>query len=382
MNKIANYFDYAAATPLLLGAQKAMEPYFSSEFYNPSALYLKARQNRLALESARSTIAQGLGAKPLEVIFTAGGTEANNLAIRGVLANHPQAKVLVSAIEHESVLAPANPYDCQQLPVDDKGIVKIDDLKKALTDEVVLISVMYANNEIGAIQPIREISQIIKLANKSRQNRGVKPLLFHSDACQAVNYLDMQVDKLGVDLMTINAGKIYGPKQCGALYVRSGLVLQPLILGGGQEQGWRSGTQNLANIVGFAKAWQIIRQDYQKEAKRLGELCDKFIADTKEHIPEVVINGPVGHSRLANNISLSVKGVDNERLVMMLDELGFQVATGSACSAASDEPSHVLRALGKTDDESRSTIRITLGRYTTTKSLNDLARALEKLAKK
>jgi cysteine desulfurase len=198
MNKIANYFDYAAATPLLPEAREAMGPYFSSEFYNPSALYLKARQNRLVLESARRVIAQGLGAKPLEIIFTAGGTEANNLAIRGVLANHPKAKVLVSAIEHESVLAPASLYNCQQLPVDARGIVKIDALQKALTDEVVLISVMYANNEIGAIQPIREISQIIKLVNKSRQNRGVKLLLFHSDACQAVNYLDMQVDKLGL----------------------------------------------------------------------------------------------------------------------------------------------------------------------------------------
>ena len=376
--KLANYFDYAAATPLLPEAQKAMEPYLSDKFYNPSALYLDARQNRLALELARSDIAKGLGAKPIEIIFTAGGTEANNLAIKGIMEQHPDSKILVSNIEHESVLAPAKLFDYQLLPVDKKGIVKLDNLNKAITDKVALISVMYANNEIGTIQPIREIAKIVKLINQNRQNRGVKPLLFHTDACQTANYLDLHVNKLGVDLMTINSGKIYGPKQCGALYIKSGIKLKPLILGGGQEFGLRSGTINLANIIGFATAWKVVRQDYQLESKRLCHLRDDFISSVKAKFPKVIINGPSDHNRLANNISLSFENVDNERLVMTLDEYGCKVASGSACSATSDEPSHVLRAVGLSEELSRGTIRITLGRYTSQASLKGLLRALIK----
>ncbi len=382
ISRFANYFDYAASTPLLPEAKTAMEPYFSERFYNPSALYLGARTNRLALEASRATIARGLGAKPVEVIFTAGGTEANSLAIRGILEARPESKVLVSAIEHESVLAPAKLFDCQLLPVDKKGTVKLDVLEKAITDKVALISVMYANNEIGTIQPIREIAQIVKLVNKDRQNRGVKPLLFHTDACQAANYLDMQVNKLGVDLMTINSGKIYGPKQCGALYVKSGVRLKPLILGGGQEFGLRSGTVNLANVIGFTVAWELIRQDYQEEARRLSQLRDEFIEGVKGKVPSIVVNGPSGQNRLANNISLSFKNVDNERLVMVLDECGFQVASGSACSAASDEPSHVLRAVGLNKNLSRGTIRIALGRYSNGTSLKNLLQGLVKAVAK
>ena len=347
MTKLANYFDYAAATPLLPQVQAAMLPYLKVAFHNPSALYLASRNNRLALEAARSVIAKGLGSKPTEIIFTAGGTEANNLAIRGIMEAYPKAKCLVSAIEHDSVLAPAKLYKHRLLLVDKRGFVNVDNLPKIIDDKTVLVSIMYANNEVGTIQPLRQISQIIKEIRKDRINRGVKlPLYFHSDACQAANYLDMQVDKLGVDLLTINAGKIYGPKQCGALFVARGTNLQPQILGGGQERGLRSGTQNLANIVGFAKAWAIVRQDYRKEARRLEVLRDEFINNCVEQIPNTTIHGPLNEGRLANNINLAIKSVDNEWLVMSLDEAGFEVATGSACSASNNEPSHVFSSYG------------------------------------
>jgi cysteine desulfurase len=230
---------------------------------------------------------------------------------------------------------------------------------------------------------MREDSSIVKKIRLDRKRRDVKlPLYFHTDACQAANYLDMQVSRLGVDLLTLNAGKIYGPKQCGALYVKKGVSLKPLILGGGQEWNLRSGTENLANIVGFAAAWQKIRVDYRDEAYRLSKLRDSFFKFINDQIPSAVINGPKGSGRLPNNIHLTFPGQDNERLLMWLDERGFQVATGSACSASSDEPSHVLKAMGLSDEAARSSLRITLGRYTTEKSLQDLGKALLKAVAK
>lgn len=380
MTNYEYYFDYAAATPLLPEAQKAMQPFWQQRFYNPSALYLGARENHQTLETARHTIAEGLGARPTEIIFTAGGTEANNLAIRGVLEEFKNSSVITCAIEHDSVLQPAKLYNHNILGVDNKGFVQLNSLKKAISDETVLVSIMYANNEIGTIEPIKEIIRIIGEINTDRQKRHVnQPLYLHSDACQAANYLDMQVSRLGVDLMTINAGKIYGPKQCGTLYVRSGVKLKPLILGGGQEWNKRSGTENLANIVGFAKTLSQVRKDYKTETIRLANLRDGFLREIAQKLPSVVINGPADSKRLANNIHITIPNQDNERLTMLLDEIGIQVANGSACSASSDEPSHVLKAIGLTDKAAQSSLRITLGRYTTKKSLKDLSLELAEL---
>lgn len=380
MADLKNYFDYAAATPLLPEVEAAMQPFWRQRFYNPSALYLEARKNRQTLEAARHIIAQGLGARLAEIVFTAGGTEANNLAIRGVLEEFNGGNIVTCAIEHDSVLRSAKLFNNHIVSVDNKGFVRLDNLKKAISDKTVLVSIIYASNEIGTIQPIKEISKVIGDIKVDRQKRRIEtPLYFHTDACQAANYLDMQISRLGVDLMTINAGKIYGPKQCGALCVRSGVKLKPLILGGGQEWNKRSGSENLAGIVGFATAWQQIRATYHIETKRLANLRDNFFKQINQKLPKVIINGPLGSKRLANNVNITIPNQDNERLVMLLDELGMQVASGSACSASSDEPSHVLKAIGLTNEAAGSSLRISLGHYTTEKSLNHLVNILAKL---
>jgi cysteine desulfurase len=379
MESAKNYFDYAAATPLLPEVLVSMEPYLKDKFYNASGLYLGAKTNYQAIVEARHVIARGLGAKPTEIVFTAGGSEANNLAIRGIMESYPSSNMIVSSIEHESVLRPSNLFATKTVKVDKQGVVKLDDLKSKIDKKTVLVSIMYANNEIGSIQPIRKIAKLIKEIRQSRESKGNQtPIYLHSDACQAGNFLDMQVFKLGVDLLTINSGKIYGPKQCGALYVKTGLILKPLIFGGGQEWGLRSGTENIANIVGFATAWQKVRSNYHEEAERLTIIRDNFIS--KNLTPVVFqLNGPKSTNRLANNIHITIDGKDNEIMAMVLDEKGFQVAIGSACSASSEEPSHVLKAIGLTDEQARSSLRITLGFYTTDKSLENLGKTLNKL---
>jgi cysteine desulfurase len=362
MANLENYFDYAATTPMLPEAARAMEPFFADQFYNPSAIYLGARANRQALDGFRQTVSSGLGVRPTEIVFTAGGTEANNIAIYGVMAQYPNGHIVAAAIEHDSVLKPATQFAHTIVGVDDKGFINVASVAKAITDSTVLVSIMYANNELGTIQPIREIAQHIQEVRNLRKKKGNNtPIYFHTDACQASNYLDMQVSRLGVDLLTINSGKIYGPKQTGALFIRAGIVLKPLILGGGQEWGMRSGTENLANIAGFATAWQKVRNTYHAEAKRLTILRDSCITQLEE-IAGLRLNGPKGNNRLANNIHITIAGKDNERMLMELDEAGFQVATGSACSASNDEPSHVLAAIGLTDTDAQNSIRITLGR--------------------
>lgn len=379
MPAIQNYFDYAAATPLLPEAVNAMRPYFRERFYNPSAIYLDARANRLALDDMRHEFAKSIGARSPEIIFLAGGTEANNLAIKGILSQFKDGHAITSAVEHDSVLKPIKGFDHTIIGVNTKGIVNPLDIKQAITNKTVLVSIMYVNNEVGAIQPIKQIAELISAIRQSRRKAGNKlPLLLHTDACQAGNYIGMNVARLGVDLMTINSGKVYGPKQTGALYVRTGTVLSPLIVGGGQEWGLRSGSENLANISGFVAAWQKARSVSISEAKRLTELRDKAISYLEKELPNCQINGPSGNRRIANNIHITIPGVDNERLLMQLDEKGFQVATGSACSASNDEPSHVLKAIGLTDKQAQSSIRITLGRYTTEASLSKLLKTLVK----
>lgn len=378
-NNISGYFDYAATTPLSSEAKLAMEPYLTDKFYNPSALYLGAQQNKKDLNFFRSVIAQGLGAKTSEVFFTAGGTEANNLAIQGVMNLNPGSNVVISSIEHESVIAPAGLYDYKFVSVNPNGIVELDQLERTIDDETVLVSIMYANNEVGAIQPIKEISKILFKIREDRQSRGnKKPLYFHSDACQAVNYLDMHMSRLGVDLLTVNSGKIYGPKQCGALYIKTGVNLRPIILGGGQEFGKRSGTENLANIAGFATAWDIAVKNAGAESKRLSELSAKMQSILELKLKDLVLNGPTGYKRLANNINITIPGIDNERILMMLDELGFQVAIGSACSANHGGASHVLKAMGIENEAARSTLRISMGKFTDDASIKQFADALIK----
>ncbi|HEX3568919.1 MAG TPA: cysteine desulfurase family protein [Candidatus Saccharimonadales bacterium] len=358
------YLDYAAATPMDEQVKAAMLPYFADQFYNPSATYLAAQAVRKEVDAARARIAHWFGARPREVIFTAGGTEANNLAMHGVMRQFPDGNVVVSAIEHDAIVRPASQYSCRIAPVSEQGVVDVEKLISLVDDNTVLVSVMYANNEVGTIQPIRQIGQQIAAIRRERQKQGnPKPLYFHTDACQAAAYLDLHAARLGVDLMTINAGKIYGPKQCGALFVGAHVQLMPDIVGGGQERGLRSGTENVAGIVGLATALDLVQERRHDESERLQALQQLFLAELVQALPGVHINGSLKH-RLPNNVHITIPGQDNERLLMQLDEAGIQCAAGSACSASNEEPSHVLRAMGISDELAQASLRITMGRQT------------------
>jgi cysteine desulfurase len=358
------YFDHAAATPLDERVLQTMQPYYAVQFYNPSASYEPARQVAAALRQARSDVASRLGARPSEIYFTAGGTEADNLAVHGIMRRYPSANLVVSAIEHDAVLKPAAKHDVRIAGVSKRGFVELDDLRSKIDENTVLVSVMYANNEIGTIQPLREVAAYISDVREQRKRSGNRlPLYLHSDACQAANYLDLHVSRLGADLMTVNGGKIYGPKQSGALFVKGGIGLEPLLQGGGQEHGLRSGTENVPAFIGFAKALDIAQQSRQDEVRRLKELQDSFVSRLGAKVPQAIINGSM-KKRLPNNLHLTIPRQDNERLLLQLEARGVLAAAGSACSASSQEPSHVLRAIGLSDDEARASLRFSMGRLT------------------
>jgi cysteine desulfurase len=370
------YFDYAAATPVDERVVAAMLPYLSDKFYNPSATYGPARAVAQQLADARASVAHWLGARPSEIVFTAGGTEANNLAIHGVMSQFPDGNIVVSAIEHEAVLQPASRYDCRQVTVDHQGFIDLAGLKQAIDRQTVLVSVMYANNEIGTIEPLRDIAQVIQTERDRRRQAGdSRPLYLHTDACQAANYLDLHAARLGVDLMTINGGKIYGPKQSGVLYVRSGVTLQPLIQGGGQERGLRNGTENVAAAIGFAAALDLVQAERHVEVRRLQALQNKFLKALAEQLPQVIINGAT-KKRLPNNVHITVPSQDNERLLLKLESQGILAAAGSACSASNDEPSHVLRAIGLSSADAQASLRFSLGRQTTSEQIDRVVTAL------
>ena len=357
------YLDYAAATPIDPKVVEAMQPYFSDNFYNPSATYNAARQVHKYLEAARASVAHWLGSKTSEVFFTAGGSEANNLAIHGIMRQFSEANIIVSSVEHDSVLAAAQRYDYREVAVKRDGTIDLIDLENKIDENTVLVCVMYANNEIGTIQPIKDVSGIVAKKRSQRKDNKL-PLYFHSDACQVANYLDLGVARLGVDLMTINGGKVYGPKQSGALYVKGGIKLLPIVDGGSQERGLRSGTENVAGSIGFSVALDISQKIRREETNRLQAIQTEFIKLLEANIPDAIINGS-RKRRLPNNVHVTFPGKDNERLLIQLDEAGVQAAAGSACSASSQEPSHVLKAIGLTDKEAQSSIRFTLGRQTT-----------------
>lgn len=373
------YLDHAAATPMDPSVFEAMRPYFTEKFFNPSATYLPAAFVQRDLEAARSKVAHWLGARPAEIVFTAGGTEANNLAIRGVMDRFPEANAVVSAIEHESVLAPAHQYDFKEAPVTPQGIVDAEQLQKLVDDKTVLVSVMYANNEVGSIQPIRQIARKLEMKRRQRRQAGNNlPLYFHADAAQAAAYLDLHASRLGVDLMTINGGKIYGPKGSGVLFAGRGVQLQPQLHGGGQERGIRSGTENVPGSIGLATALDLVQNRRYEEAGRLENLQKKFFDLAKDKIPEVVINGSQKH-RLPNNVHITFPGQDNERVLLELESCGILAAAGSACSASNEEPSHVLRAMGVSDQDARASIRFTMGRQTTEDSIQKTIEALHNI---
>jgi len=376
MKKI--YMDYAAATPLDKAVIEAMRPFLSDEFYNPSAVYLSAKDVKSRLEAARRSAAGLLGARPAEIIFTAGATEANNLAVQGVGRRFPDAEILISGAEHESVAAPAGLFGAGSIPVDKDGLIILNKLSNLINDKTVLVSVIMVNNELGTIQPLADVARIISEVRRQRQTDGNDlPIYLHSDAAQAANFFDLHVSRLGVDLLSLNGGKIYGPKQSGALYVKAGVELQPLIVGGGQEFGLRSGTENVAGIAGFFTALELAQSVHRDESARLANLRKRFEAQLKVKFKNAVING--GRHRAPHITSITFPGQDNERLMMQLDELGIMCAAGSACSASSDEPSAVLRAIGLSDDLARATLRFSFGHGTTGADMDAAVSALDRI---
>ncbi len=378
------YFDHAATTPIRSEVRAAMEPFLADEFYNPSSLYSAARKTRLALEEARSKVAQVLGAKTSEVIFTAGGTESVNLAIRGVLQGRTlqNTNAVTTAIEHDAVMKSIEQFDHKIVPVKADGIVDVAEMEKAIDDQTILVSVMYANNEIGTVQPIAEVSKLITNVRQDRQKRKVAlPIYFHTDACQAPDYLDLHVSRLGIDLMSLNGSKIYGPKQTGCLYVRTGTEIGPMILGGGQERNLRSGTENVAGSIGFAGALELAQVERESEAKRLTELRDYTLGELKKSFDDLIINGHPTR-RLANNINLTIPGIDGESAVLYLDKAGIMVSTGSACSTGNTEPSHVLLALGRTEAEANASLRLSFGRGTTKPEVDYFLKVLPPIIKR
>ena len=381
MKKI--YLDHAATTyidPIIL---KKMTPYLKGNFGNPSSLNLMGRKAKAAIENARANIAVILKAEPKEIIFTGSGTESDNLAIFGIArAYRNKGKhIIVSKIEHKAVLESAKKLEREgfkitYLNVDSKGIIKLSELKKSLRKDTILVSIMYANNEIGTIQPISEIAKIIR---KFRKNNLLP--VFHTDACQAAGALDLKINKLGVDVMTLNGSKIYGPKGVGCLYISEDVKLEPLIVGGGQENSMRAGTENVALIVGFAEALKLAEKLRVKESQRLKKLRNYFIKRILKEISNSRLNGhPI--KRLPNNVNVSIGGVEGESLMLMLDKEGIFVSTGSACTSDSLDPSHVLLATGLLPELAHGSLRFTLGRKTTKKEIDYVLKILPKIVYK
>jgi cysteine desulfurase len=381
------YLDSAAATPLLPEAFLAMKPYLVTSFANPSALYSSAVRIRSAIEAAREIVARHLQTQPDTIVFTSGGTESCATAILGTIRRAKrdgikEPHVITTAIEHHAVLesiavAKQEGASVTFLPVNNDGKIDVRELAAAVTRQTVLISIMYANNEIGTIEPMADIGRaIIKIRKASS---SVYPY-FHTDACQASASLPLEVEKLHVDLLTMNASKVYGPKGVGALFVRRGVRIDPLIPGGGQEFGMRSGTENTAGIIGFATALHEIRGPKAKTMKKIETLRTYTEKELKRMFPDCVINGPSKEEdRLGHHLSVTFNGVDAEALIMYLDAKGIAVSSGSACASGSEEGSHVLRACGKTDKEIRSTIRFSFGIYNTKQEISTVLKTLQSL---
>ena len=360
------YLDYASSTPMATEVAKVMEPYWSDTFGNPGSTHWFGQQASGAVFKARQTIASFLDVDYKDILFTSSATEANNLALRGVLKNSKQknSRIIVSAIEHESVLETCRDLEKEgvevvYIPVNKEGVVDCKEIERALNKRTVLVSIMHANNEIGTIQPIKKIGELIK----KYKGENSYPL-FHTDAVQAFQYLPCSIKKLGVDLLTLSAHKIYGPKGIGLLYVKDRDLLTPIITGGGQEDGLRSGTENVPYIIGFAKAIELVEKSREKEVKRIGDLREYFWQELKKIISDIEINGSIKY-RLPNNLNIYFPGRPASDLCIELDIWGLAVSSGTACSARSIKPSYVIEALGGSEDRAFSSLRLSFGRHTT-----------------
>jgi cysteine desulfurase len=370
------YFDYAATTPLDEDVKKEMMPFFSEKFGNPSSLHDFGQKAVFAIDNARERVAKFLNCKSREVVFTSSATEANNLAILGILRQEKDLHAITSSFEHKAVLEPLlkGKFDVDYLSVYRNGIVKAEDVLKKIKKNTRLVSIMYANSEIGTIQPIKEIGEEVEKMNEKRK----KKIIFHTDASQAANYLSCNVLDLKVDLLTLSGHKMYGPKGAGVLFVKEGVNLSPIIYGASQERGLSSGTENVPAIVGFGSAIEKIGKNKIEKTKKLR---DKLIDGILKNIEETKLNGDC-EKRLPNNINISFKGAEGESLLIALDREGVAVSTGSACASHSLSPSYVLLSLGLSHEEAHGSLRITLGRYTKEEEVDYLLEKLPKIVYK
>ncbi len=366
------YFDNAATTKVEERVAKTIQKYFTEVYGNASSLHFKGQEAKRALEEARSIIAKAVNAKQNEIVFTGSGTEANNFALKGLFfSNYPEKNhIITTKIEHDCILNTCKWLEKQgaeitYLDVDEKGFIDLKELEKSITPKTFLVSVIHGNNEIGTIQDIEKIG---KLCRK-------KGVLFHTDACQSFTKTNIDVKKMNIDLMTLNAHKIHGPKGVGALYIRSGIKITPLLHGGGHEFKLRSSTENIPGIVGFAKVVQIASK---KDIKKMKKLRDYIIERILSEIENVKLNGAEGDSRLCNNINLCFHNIEGEAIGSFLNSKKIFISTGSACSSHSLEPSHVLLALGLSPLEANSSIRITISKYTTKEDADYLIKELKK----
>ena len=372
------YMDHNATTPLDKRVLDKMMPYLTDIYSNPSSVYRFAQESKKAVEDARGMVAQLLGASCDEIVFTSGGTESDNTAIKGIALMHKKKgnHIITSKIEHHAVL-----YTCESLEkqgfevtyldVDEYGVVDLEQLKKAIKKETILVSIMHANNEVGTIQPVKEIAGICRSAE----------VYFHTDAVQAVGKVKLDVGGLGVDLLSLSGHKFYGPKGVGALYVKKGVIFLPLLHGGGHEKKRRSGTENVAGIVGLGEAARLAIEEQETEEKRIGALRDKLQAGVIEKIPEIKINGHI-NERLASTLNFCIKYIEGESILINLDFEGICASSGSACTSGSLEPSHVLLAMGIPAEVAHSSLRFSLGKQNTDKDVDKILEVLPGIVEK
>ncbi len=369
------YLDNAATTPVKKEILEVMIPYFTEKYGNPSSIYRLGQETRAAIDEAREKVAKVINAKSREIFFTAGGSEADNWAIKGVaLANRDKGNhIITSKIEHHAVLHTCKylekiGFNVTYLDVDENGLVDIEQLKNSITAKTILISIMFANNEIGTIQPIKEIGNIAKEKN----------IYFHTDAVQAIGNIDIDVEDLNIDLLSMSAHKLYGPKGVGALYIRQGVKIHPYIHGGAQEKNRRAGTENIPGIVGFGRAVELAYETIDEHNQKLIKLRDKFIKDIYENIDYVKLNGHP-EKRLPGNVNFSFEFIEGEALLLSLDMVGIAASSGSACTSGSLDPSHVLLAIGLPHEIAHGSLRLTLGDFNTEEEIDYVVENLVKI---
>ena len=369
------YLDNAASTQIHNDVLNSMLPYLKEQYGNPSSIHRYGRLTRKAIHKARKQIASLINADPAEILITSGGTESNNTALVGISSQFPDSQIITSSIEHDAILEPCKKlnskgFQVDYLPVDKSGMINIEDLKNMISKKTSLVSVMFGNNEVGTIQPISEITKICHENN----------VFFHTDAVQAVGKLPVDVKKLDVDLLSISSHKLYGPKGVGALYIKDGVKIDPMILGGGQEFRLRSGTENVASIVGFGQACEIAQNHLIENMSSIKKLQTLLVKKILDEIPEVSFNGHL-ESRLSNNAHFTFLGVNGEDLIIKLDEYGIAASTGSACSVNTQKASHVLEAMGFSLEQITGSLRLTVGIFNTENEINETVNILKKTVK-